>query len=89
VDAKQKEDEAPSPKVHVPAVPGDCIEVEFISSIEADSIFRVGDRRRHAGWNAVPTCSIYHCFYMGCAKFKLALSPKRYNLLNFLRNAEL
>jgi hypothetical protein len=41
VDAKQKEDEAPSPKVQVPAGPGDCIEVEFISSIEADSILEL------------------------------------------------
>jgi hypothetical protein len=38
VDANQEEDEAPSPNIPVPAGPGDCIEVEFISSIEADSI---------------------------------------------------
>jgi hypothetical protein len=38
VDANQEGDEEPSPKYPVPAGPGDCIEFEFISSIEADSI---------------------------------------------------
>jgi hypothetical protein len=38
VDANQEEDEAPSPQIPVPAGPGDCIEVKFISSIEAYSI---------------------------------------------------
>jgi hypothetical protein len=38
VDANQEGDEAPSPNIPVPAGPGECIEVEFISSIEADSI---------------------------------------------------
>ena len=38
VDANQEEDTAPFPKIPVPAGPGDCIEVKFISSIEADSI---------------------------------------------------
>jgi hypothetical protein len=38
VNANQEEDKAPSPQIPVPAGPGDCMEVEFISSIEADSI---------------------------------------------------
>ena len=38
VDANQEEDTAPFPKLPVPAGPGDCIEVEFMSSIEADYI---------------------------------------------------
>jgi hypothetical protein len=38
VDANQEEDEEPSPNIPVPACPGDCIEVEFISSNEAESI---------------------------------------------------
>jgi hypothetical protein len=38
VDANQEEDEASSLKIPVPAGPGDCIEVEFISSIKANSI---------------------------------------------------
>ena len=44
VDANQKEDTALFPKFPVPSRPGDCIEVKFISSIEADSILgsRIG-----------------------------------------------
>jgi hypothetical protein len=38
VDANQEEDAAPSPKIPVPAGLGDCIEVKFIPSIEADYI---------------------------------------------------
>jgi hypothetical protein len=38
VDANQEGDEEPSPKIPVPAGPGDCIVVKFISYIEADSI---------------------------------------------------
>ena len=38
LDANQEEDTSPFPKIHVPAGPGDCIEVKFISSIEADFI---------------------------------------------------
>jgi hypothetical protein len=38
VKANQEGDEARSADISVPAGPGDCIEVEFISSIEADSI---------------------------------------------------
>jgi hypothetical protein len=38
VDANQELEAAPSPKILVLADPGDCIEVKFISSIEADSI---------------------------------------------------
>jgi hypothetical protein len=38
VEANQEGDEARSADISVPAGPGDCIEVEFISSIEADSI---------------------------------------------------
>jgi hypothetical protein len=38
VDALQKEDAAPFPRLPVPSGPGDCIEVKFTSSIEADSI---------------------------------------------------
>jgi hypothetical protein len=38
VDANQQQDAAPSSRIPVPAGPGDYIEVEFISSIEADSI---------------------------------------------------
>jgi hypothetical protein len=39
VDAKQREDAAPFPRLPIPAGPGDCIEIKFTSSIEADSIF--------------------------------------------------
>jgi hypothetical protein len=38
VNALQKEDAAPFPRLPVPAGPGDCKEVKFTSSIEADSI---------------------------------------------------
>ena len=38
VDANREEETAPFPNISVPAGPGDCIEVKFISSIEAYSI---------------------------------------------------
>jgi hypothetical protein len=41
-DANREGDEAPSPKIPVPAGPVDCIEVNFITSIEADSILGLG-----------------------------------------------
>jgi hypothetical protein len=38
VDANQREDAAPFPRISVPAGLGDCIVVQLTSSIEADSI---------------------------------------------------
>jgi hypothetical protein len=40
LDAKVKADAAPFPKRPVPAGPGCCIEVKFISSIEVDCSLR-------------------------------------------------
>jgi hypothetical protein len=68
VDANQEGDEAPSPKLPVPAVPGDCIEVDFISSIDADSILgleigadmQAGTKSQLAGFTIVSIWDVHN-----------------------------
>mgnify|MGYP003438799006 FL=1 len=83
VDANQEGDEEPSPKIPVPAGPGDCIEVEFISSIEADSILgleiyadvQAGTKSQLAGFTIV---SIWDVHNEASSFSETIQSPKRF-----------
>jgi hypothetical protein len=83
VDANQEEVEAPSPKIPVPAGPGDCIEVECISSIEADSILgleiyadvQAGTKSQLAGF---PIVCIWDVHNEATSFSETIQSPKRF-----------
>jgi hypothetical protein len=83
VDENQEGDEAPSPKLSVPAGPGDCIEVEFISSIEADSTLwleiyadvQAGTKSKLVGFTIV---SIWDVHNAASSFSETIQSPKRF-----------